>query len=145
MSDSTLFDRMRGIEARHLGVDPSADRAARKVAIDRRREQLTALRAREPDDVFSVSLPDPCLRALFVSLCRRYGMRPHRHARQRRETVLVSAPSSFYERTFWPEFQGLSDALAEHFDALTVRLLVEVLDDDTARATGAARDDEAAP
>lgn len=74
---------------------------------------------------------DPRTRALapslFLALCRRYGLKPHRHARQRRATVVVAAPPSFYEGVLWPEFQVLSDALYDAFLSRTTGALREVL------------------
>lgn len=129
MDDEKLFENLRGIEAEALGVPATADRSARKQAIESLRAKLADARTREPDDTFSVSLPDPWQMAIFLALARRYGLRPHRHARQRRSTVIVTAPVSFYERVLWPEFAVLSGALGAWFDLLTSRVLREVLDD----------------
>jgi hypothetical protein len=38
------------------------------------------------------SLPDQWSRHLFLALCRRYGLKPYRYYRQRRNTVMVRAP-----------------------------------------------------
>lgn len=73
-------------------------------------------------------MPDPWQRALFVALCWRYGLRPHRHARQRRSTVVFSAPLSFLRLVLWPEFEGIAQALTEHFDAIATRVLLDVVD-----------------
>ena len=127
MDDVTALDRMRTLEARVLGLPDGADLAAVHAGVERLRAQLTETRSRERDEVFTTSIPDPCARAVFLALCRRYGLKPHRHARQRRATVVVAAPPSFYEGLLWPEFQALSDVLYDSFLSLTTRALHEVL------------------
>ena len=127
MDDATALDRMRTLEARILGLPASADLAAVHAGVERLRAQLAETRTREHDEVFTTSIPDPCARAVFLALCRRYGLKPHRHARQRRATVVVAAPPSFYEGVLWPEFQALSDVLYDSFLSLTTRALREVL------------------
>ena len=98
-----------------------------KIALQLSRPRSAETRTREHDEVFTTSIPDPCARAVFLALCRRYGLKPHRHARQRRATVVVAAPPSFYEGVLWPEFQALSDVLYDSFLSLTTRVLREVL------------------
>ena len=127
MDDTTALDRMRAVEARYLSLSGSADTTAVRAGVERLRAQLAETRTRERDQVFTVSIPDPCGRSVFIALCRRYGLDPHRHARQRRSTVVVAAPPSFYDRVLWPEFQALTDVLYEHFLSITMRALDDVL------------------
>jgi hypothetical protein len=127
MDDATALDRMRSLEAHFLALPDGADLTAVRAGVERLRAQLAETRSREHDEVFTTSIPDPCARAVFLALCRRYGLNPHRHARQRRATVVVAAPPSFYEGVLWPEFQALSDVLYESFLSLTTRTLHEVL------------------
>ena len=87
MDDATALDRMRPLEARVLGLPDGADLAAVHAGVERLWVQLAETRTRERDEVFTTSIPDPCARAVFLALCRRYGLNPHRHARQRRATV----------------------------------------------------------
>jgi hypothetical protein len=142
MDDAKLLENLRSIEAQALGVPATADRSARTQAIERLRAKLAEARTREPDDTFSVSLPDPWQLAIFLALARRYGLRPHRHARQRRSTVVVTAPVSFYERVVWPEFVVLSSAVGAWFDLLASRVLREVLDDDSVQIGARGHGDE---
>ena len=131
MDDATALDRMRIVEARFLGLP--ADAAAVHGGVERLRARLAEARSRERDEVFTASIADPCARLLFSALCRRYGLDPHRHERQRRTTVVVAAPPSFYDGVLWPEFEALTDVLAERVLGFTWRVLGEVL---------AVRDDE---
>lgn len=142
MDDAKLLENLRSLEAEALGLPATADRSARMHAIERLRAKLAEARTREPDDTFSVSLPDPWQQAVFLALARRYGLRPHRHARQRRSTVVVTAPVSFYERVLWPEFTVLTCALGAWFDLLTSRVLREVLDDASVQIGAQGHDDE---
>jgi hypothetical protein len=57
------------------------------------------------------SMPDRWSRHLFLALCRRYGLRPYRYHRQRRNTVMVRAPKGFLDQVLWPEFAELDRAL----------------------------------
>lgn len=142
MDDRDLIERLRKLEAQHLGVAETAGRGRRRQAVATLRAQLAEAWTREPDDSFSVSLSDPWQQAIFLALARRYGLRPHRHARQRRSTVVVTAPVSFYERVLWPEFVVLSGALGAWFDLLTSRVLREVLDDDSVQIGTRGHDDD---
>jgi hypothetical protein len=66
-----------------------------------------------------VTLPDPWRRAVFIALGRRYGLHLHRHADQRRQTLMVCVPPSFFSRVLWPEFEEITDLLTNRFDAIT--------------------------
>jgi hypothetical protein len=41
------------------------------------------------------------------------------------QTVIVRAPASFVNRTLWPEFEELSDALSTHLLDITNRIIRE--------------------
>ena len=57
------------------------------------------------------SLPDPWAQQMFIALCRRYGLRPYRYSRMRRQSVMVRAPAAFLNTVLWPEFQEINAAL----------------------------------
>jgi hypothetical protein len=71
------------------------------------------------------SIPDPWSRQLFIALCRRYGVRPFRHRRMHRQTVMIKAPVSFVRSVLWPEFEELSDALTRHLLEITEKIICE--------------------
>jgi hypothetical protein len=81
------------------------------------------VRAREADATHKVTLPDPWRRAVFIALGRRYGLHMHRHAGQRRQTLMVCVPPSFFSRVLWPEFEKITDLLMNRFDAITQDVL----------------------
>ena len=71
---------------------------------------------------------------MFIALCRRYGLRPYRHPRMRRQSVLVRVPQAFLDNVLWPEFQEINAALAEYLAQVTDRVIREVVYKDTADA-----------
>ncbi len=69
------------------------------------------------------SLPDPWARQMFIALCRRYGLRPYRYARMRRQSVMVRVPQSFLDKVLWPEFQEINAALIEYLAQVTDKVI----------------------
>ena len=61
----------------------------------------------------------------FSALCRRYGLEPFRYKRQRYTTVVVRAPKTFVNRTLWPEYQQLREALNRYLNEATDRIIRE--------------------
>src|SRR3954469_24566526 len=111
MVEGTLLEKLRKIEALHAGTTVDGEREAARRAAERIRARLAELRGREQDIIMLYRLPDPWKRRLFVALCRRYGLTPHRERGQRYSTVQVRAPQTFQERTLWPEFLALAEVL----------------------------------
>lgn len=68
-------------------------------------------------------MPDQWSRHLFLALCRRYGMKPYRYYRQRRNTVMVRAPKRFLDQVLWPEFSELDQALQAYLHQVTLRVI----------------------
>ena len=95
--------------------------------------RLSGLRDADPPVEYRFSLENAWSRRLFVALLRRYGLRPYRYHRQRANTVMVRIPRSF-ERTLWPEFVALDEALREHLDAVAQRVISEAIAGDTSEA-----------
>ena len=54
---------------------------------------------------FRFTLADTWSRKLFLSLLRRYDLKPYRYRGQRRTTVMVKVPKPFVHETLWPEFR----------------------------------------
>ena len=42
---------------------------------------------------------------VFVTMLRRYGLRPYRYHCQRYTTVMIQVPERFVTETLWPEFR----------------------------------------
>ena len=76
---------------------------------------------------------------LFSALCRRYGLDPYRYKRQRHTTVMVRVPASFVDRTLWPEYQELREALDEYLNEATDRIIRDEVFRDAREASAACR------
>jgi hypothetical protein len=73
-------------------------------------------------------------RKVFVSLLRRYGIRPYRYSRQRNTTVMAKVPRRFVNETLWPEFQEISKMLRAYLSEVTERVVQQVLHSDSSEA-----------
>ena len=95
MDDANLLKQVRVAEARLAMLAPDSRFTGAAAALCAR---LVEVRAREADATHKVTLPDPWRRAVFIALGRRYGLQMHRHAGQRRQTLMVCVPPSFFSR-----------------------------------------------
>lgn len=91
----------------------------------RRREQPVEIR---------FNLPDPWSRQMFIALCRRYGLRPYRYPRMRRQSLMVRAPETFLNAVLWPEFQQINAALSDYIAEVTDTVIREAVYKDTGDA-----------
>ena len=123
--EDKLREKLRKIEALFAGAATPGERAAAGAASERIRLQFETASKTERQEEFKFSIPDPWSRQLFTALCRRYGLRPFRYRRMHRQTVLIKAPASFVNRTLWPEFEELSDALTRHLLEITEKIIRE--------------------
>jgi len=124
-AEQRLREKLRKIEALFAGAATVGEKAAAGAAAERIRRQFSETSSREKSEEFKFSIPDPRSRQRFTALCRRYGLRPFRYTRMHRQTVIVRAPASFVNRTLWPEFEELSDALSTHLLDITNRIIRE--------------------
>ena len=120
-TERELREKLRKISALFEGATTSGERVAAAAAIERVRQALAALQQTEQPIEMQFSVPDRWQRRLFVALCRRYGIEPFRYRRQRYSTVVVRAPRTFIDRTLWPEFCGIKEALDEYLNEATER------------------------
>ncbi|HUL08918.1 MAG TPA: hypothetical protein VLV76_21490 [Candidatus Acidoferrum sp.] len=117
--EAELREKLRKIEALFAGAATAGERAAAGAAAERIRARLRESEGRERPIEVRFSLPDPWSRRLFVALCRRYGLRPYRHARMHRQSVVVRVPQSFLNQVLWPEFTEISAALTAFLAEIT--------------------------
>ena len=106
-TESQLREKLRKIEALFAGAGTTGERLAAEAALERVRARLTELGHKDSPVEMQFSMPDQWSRHLFLALCRRYGLRPYRLRRQRRNTVMVRAPRGFVDQVLWPEFGEL--------------------------------------
>ncbi|MFM9937908.1 MAG: hypothetical protein ACKVP7_00260 [Hyphomicrobiaceae bacterium] len=133
-SESELREKLRKIEALFAGAKTDGERYAAGAAAERIRGRLAEIGATERAIEMRFALHDPWSRKLFVALARRYGLRPYRLPRMKRQSVVIKAPQSFIETVLWPEFQELNAALAQYLNEVTDRLIREEVHADTAEA-----------
>ncbi|HTA43444.1 MAG TPA: hypothetical protein VK789_13405 [Bryobacteraceae bacterium] len=124
-SEQQLRDKLRKISALFEGAATSGERAAAAAAIDRIKRAIASAQRTESAMEIKVTLPDRWQRRLFTALCRRYGLEPYRYDRQRHTTVMVRAPRSFVDKTLWPEYLELKDALNGWLNEATERIIRE--------------------
>jgi hypothetical protein len=124
-TESQLRDKLRKITALFEGATTLGERQAAAAAMERVRQALAAAVKTQPPPEFKFSLADLWQRRLFLALCRRYGLKPYRYRGQRYNTVLVRAPRAFVDRTLWPEYLALSEALRSYLNEATERIIRE--------------------
>lgn len=133
-SEAELRDKLRKIEALFAGAKTDGERFAADAAAERIKARLAEIGAHEAAIEMRFALHDPWSRKLFVALARRYGLRPYRLPRMKRQSVVLMAPQSFIETVLWPEFQELNQALTQYLNDVTDRLIREEVHADTAEA-----------
>jgi hypothetical protein len=122
-----LKQKLRAIEALFAGATTAGERDAADRARDRIAARLRELRGdAQVEWQFSLT---PWSRRLLIALAKRYGLRPYRYRRQRRTTLVVRAPERFLREVFLPEYDRMFETLCAHLDAVTERVLAEVLND----------------
>jgi tRNA nucleotidyltransferase (CCA-adding enzyme) len=125
MTEQQLREQLRKISALYEGATTPGERSAAAAAIERVKKAIAAIAFTEPPSEFQFKLPDLWQRRLFSALCRRYGLEPFRYKRQRYTTVVVRAPKTFVNRTLWPEYLQLKDALDRYLNQATDRIIRE--------------------
>lgn len=121
--EEQLRDKLRKIEALFAGAATAGERAAAGAAAERIRDRLRAAEQSELPIEMRFSLPDPWSRQLFIALARRYGLRPYRYRRQRRTTIMLTAPQSFLDQILWREFVQINEALTEYLADITEKII----------------------
>lgn len=109
--EEALLEKLRRIEALHLGATTEGERDAAANAIRWVKDRLRSLEKEDPPVEFRFGLSDPWSRRLFLALARRYGLRPYRYPRQRHTTVMLRVSRRFVDETLWPEYNELRQAL----------------------------------
>ena len=139
ITEQQLREKLRKISALFEGATTPGERHAAAAAIDRVKAALAGMLKTEQPIEMQFSLSDNWQRRLFSALCRRYGLTPYRYRRQRYTTVMVRVPQSFVDKTLWPEYQQIRDALNEYLNEATERIIRE----EVYRDAGEAREREA--
>jgi hypothetical protein len=135
MSDTDrLIEKLRRIEALFAGAATEGERAAAGDAMERILARLRDTLLRDPPVEYRFTFDNEWSRKLFLALLRRYEIRPYRYYRQRYSTVMAKVPKSFVDETLWPEYVALNEALREHLDAESLRIIAQAVNADTSDA-----------
>jgi hypothetical protein len=129
-----LRDKLRKIEALFAGAATPGEKAAAGAAAERIRQRLGKAAGKEKSVELKFSIPDVWSRQLFIALCRRYGLRPYRHPRMHRQSIMLTGPKSFIEQVLWPEFQELNSALVSYLSEITEKVIREEVHRETGDA-----------
>jgi len=132
--EQILRVKLRKIEALFAGAATPGEKAAAGAAAERIRERLGKTSGTEKSVELKFSIPDVWSRQLFMALCRRYGLRPFRHRRMHRQSILIKVPQSFMEQVLWPEFQELNAALIAYLSEITQKVIREEVHKETGDA-----------
>ena len=126
--EARLKAKLQAIEALFAGATTPGERDAAERARQRIAARLGELS--QGDEVeWQFSLTPWSLR-LLVALARRYGLKPYRYKRQRYTTRVIRASERFLRETFLPEYDRMVEALYEHLDAVTERVVADALHGD---------------
>jgi hypothetical protein len=134
MDEARLRAKLQRIEALFAGAATTGERVAAAEARQRILARLHAVERESPPVEYRFRLGDVWARKLFLSLLRRYDLKPYRYAGQRHTTVMVKVSWKFVDETLWPEFQQLSATLRGYLDEVTERVVREVLHGDSSEA-----------
>jgi hypothetical protein len=131
---SSLIAKLERIEALHAGAATDGERVAAEEARARIRARLERIASKDPAVELRFAIHNPWSRRLFTSLLRRYGLKPYRHPRQKRQTIMVRMPESAADE-LWQEFAALDEALCGHLDRLATMIVARAISPDTSEAT----------
>ena len=134
LDDTTaLIRKLERIEALHAGAGTDGE----KIAADEARQRIRARldRLADNDNVVELrfSIHNQWSRRLFTSLLRRYGLRPFRYPRQKRQSIMVKMPESAVDG-LWQEFSELDEALCNHLGELATMIITKAISPDTSEA-----------
>lgn len=132
--EDQLRERLRKVEALYFGAATAGEREAASAAAERLKAKLDEAGRSDPPIEMKFTMPDQWSVRLFLALCRRYGVRPYRYARQRSTTIMVRAPRRFFDAVVWRQFSELHTDLWVFFEQTTEKLIRDAIHADTADA-----------
>jgi tRNA nucleotidyltransferase (CCA-adding enzyme) len=134
MDEATLIEKLLKIEALFAGAATEGERASADLAKQRILKRLQELLPEDPPVEYKFTFRDLWSRKVFVTLLRRYGIKPYRYYRQRYTTVMAQLPKRFVDETLWPEFQKINEELNSYLHEVTDRVVKKVLHEDSSDA-----------
>ena len=131
MDEATLIEKLLKIEALFAGAATEGERISAGLARQRILNRLDELLPKDPPVEYRFTFHDMWSRKVFVTLLRRYGLKPYRYHRQRYTTVMVQVPEQFVTETLWPEFEKINSELNAYLQEVTDRVVKQVLHEDS--------------
>ena len=129
--DEQLREKLAKVEALFRQAGSPKERAAAGEAAERLRGRLgSAAGDGGPDTELRFSPPDMWSVRLFVTVCRKHGLRPFRYARRRRTTVMVRARERSVDSVVWAEFSRLHTELQFYFEDVADHLITRAMGSD---------------
>jgi hypothetical protein len=134
MNEATLIEKLLKIEALFSGAATEGERASADLARQRILRRLAEMIPEDPPVEYKFTFRDIWSHKVFVTLLRRYGLKPYRYHGQRYTTVMVQVPKRFVDETLWPEFQKINLELNAYLQQVTDRVVKQVLHEDASDA-----------
>ena len=134
MNEAALIEKLLKIEALFSGAATEGERASADLARHRILRRLAEMIPEDPPVEYKFTFRDMWSHKVFVTLLRRYGLKPYRYHGQRYTTVMVQVPKRFVDETLWPEFQKINSELTAYLQEVTDRVVKQVLHEDASDA-----------
>ncbi|HWB74071.1 MAG TPA: hypothetical protein VG755_03930 [Nannocystaceae bacterium] len=134
MTEAELLRKLMQVEALFAGTTWAGEREAAANARDKLRAKLDELSKSDAPVEHKFTLRDTWSVRLLIALFRRYGISPYRRKGQHATTVMAKVPKKFLLETLWPEFEQLSETLAQYLSEVTERVIAEAIHPDRSDA-----------
>ncbi len=134
MNEKALIEKLLKIEAVFAGAASEGERISAERAKQRILLRLKELLANDAINEYKFTFPDMWARKVFITLLRRYDLKPYRYPGQKHTTVMLKVPKTFIDETLWPEFQKIHSELHTYLQEVTDRITRKVLHTDTSDA-----------
>lgn len=132
-TEKEIIEKIKRVEALFLGTNIEGEKNAAELALQRLQKKLDELKKIELPEEYQFSLADKWSRKLFVSVLRKYGVKPYRYPRQRHTTVMARGTKTVIDM-LWKEYQELNLILVSYLEDVSDRVIRECFNSDTSDA-----------
>jgi polyribonucleotide nucleotidyltransferase len=132
--EQQIIEKLKRIEALFEGTNIEGEKNAAELAMQRLMKKLDQIKKEEPPKEYRFCFNDIWSRKLFVSLLRRYGIKPYRYHRQKYTTVMAKVSETFVNEILWKEYQELNEVLRSYLEEVTDRVIRESINADSSEA-----------
>ncbi len=133
-SEQQIIEKLKRIRALFDGTNIEGEKNAAELAMERLTEKLSQIKKEEQPEEYKFCFNDMWSRKLFVSLLRRYGIKPYRYSRQKYTTVMAKVSETFVNEVLWKEYQELDEVLRSYLEEVTDRVIRESINTDSSEA-----------